>query len=125
MSITRCEAHFVITDIFVKGGKEKTSIIHQMMVMVSCILGVLLAMAHVGHSKPFSYMESTTNEYYGVEDWDLVEKEEYYFDWDRFYDGNNDENQCKWRTDEDGHSQGPIDLDDWDTCDEGRDDKAS
>jgi len=83
---------------------------------------VVLGMAQSGYSKPFSYLDNSTDEYYGIEDWDLVEKSDYYFNWDRFYKRTNVQNECQWRTNQTnitdfGHTQSPIDLDDWNDCD--------
>jgi hypothetical protein len=83
-------------------------------------------------AKPFCYLdedEADQADCYGVEDWDEVEEEEYYFDWDRFSDDNLSRRQeCEWKPvgDRDrSHRQSPVDLDrDYNDCDIEKDDKV-
>jgi len=60
---------------------------------------------------PFTYLNATTENGYGVEDWNQVKESQYYFDWDRFYykDGF-DDNECQWRPNGKSHHQSPIDV---------------
>jgi hypothetical protein len=83
-------------------------------------LSLLVATSQVVHAgKPFCYYEDRSeaaeHSCHGLQDWDEVDRDEYYWDWNRFFKRSMPTNHCEWNPKGDSssssnHNQSPINL---------------
>jgi hypothetical protein len=87
--------------------------------LLSCAVALVgSSQSGVQAALPFTYLNETTGQGYGVTDWDMVDSSEFYFNWERYdtklNNGNfNDDlqNTCQWQIEgSEKGKQSPIDI---------------